>query len=151
MAEAAKPERKKHRKRGWLILFGMLAILLCAGALGFVLRVEGYVQGHGYVTAHKDPLLRASQKGPIAQILVKNDQQVTAGQLIKLLNQADAIHFLPINSQRDTFFKANLHIARLVRGFGRGPGPGKYLLRWLNPGVLENPALNALSPEVLVN
>ena len=82
MPEDKKPQRKKRRKYGLLILSVIVIAILCAAVLSVVLRVEGYANGYGNVAAHLDPLLRASQKGPIAEILVKNDQQVTAGQPI---------------------------------------------------------------------
>ena len=57
-------------------------VVLAALALGLGLQVQGYARGYGNVTARKDPLLRASQKGPIGWILAQQDQQVSKGQLI---------------------------------------------------------------------
>ena len=88
MPENEKPQRKKRRKYGLLILSVIVTAILCAVVLSVVLRVEGYAHGYGNVAAHLDPLLRASQKGPIAEILAKNDQRVTAGQLIIRLDDS---------------------------------------------------------------
>ena len=88
MDEGEKPNRRRRRKRTRLILFALVAIILCAVALGLGLRVQGYANGYGNVTAHQDPLLRASQKGPIAQILAQQDEIVTKGQVIISLDDS---------------------------------------------------------------
>ena len=88
MVEGKKSERKRRFKLGRWILLIIAGIVICALALVFGLRVEGYAHGYGNVTAHQDPLLRASQKGPVAEILAKNDQQVTEGQVLIRLDDS---------------------------------------------------------------
>ena len=88
MAEGEKSNRAGRRKRvRWILLF-VVAVIVCAIALSLGLRLEGYADGYGNVTAHQDPLLRASQKGPIAHILARQDQQVTKGQVIISLDDS---------------------------------------------------------------
>jgi len=88
MVEGEKPKRKRRFRRGRWILLVIVGIIFCVLVLVFSLRVEGYAHGYGNVTAHQDPLLRASQKGPIAEILVKNDQQVSEGQVLIRLDDS---------------------------------------------------------------
>ena len=88
MPEDAKSQPKKRRRYGLLILFIAIGTILCAAVLSLVLKIEGRAQGYGNVAAHLDPLLRASQKGPIAEILVENDQQVSVGQLVIRLDDS---------------------------------------------------------------
>ena len=88
MPEDEKPQPRKRRRHGLLILVIVLFPIVAAALLSLFLQVEGYARGYGNVAAHSDPLLRASQKGPIAQILLENDQQVTAGQLVIQLDDS---------------------------------------------------------------
>ena len=81
-----KPKPNKRRKRGRTILVGIVMLLACAVVVLFTLRVEGYAKSYGNVTACQDPLLRASQKGPIAEILVESDDLVHKGQRILQLD-----------------------------------------------------------------
>ena len=126
MTDLVKPQRKRGRRRGLLILSIILGIILCAVSLGLLLQLEGYAHGYGNVAAHLDPLLRASQKGPIAEILVKNDEQVTAGQLIIRLDDSLARVTLQraqkaveeVSSQIDVF-QAKCKLAAAQRQFQR--------------------------------
>ncbi len=88
MTEDQKPKRRPRRKRGRLILTLIAMIIIAVVVLGLGLQVQGYAQGYGNVTARKDPLLRASQKGPIGRILVHHDQHVSKGQLILQLDDS---------------------------------------------------------------
>lgn len=88
MSEGEKPNRRPRRKRGRLILTLIAVIIVSVFALGMVLQVQGRARGYGNVTARMDPLLRASQKGPIAQILVEHDQQVSKGQIVICLDDS---------------------------------------------------------------
>ena len=88
MTEGEKPNRRPRRKRGRLILTLIAVIIVSALALGLTLQVQGRARGYGNVTARMDPLLRASQKGPIAQILVQHDQRVSKGQIVICLDDS---------------------------------------------------------------
>ncbi len=88
MTEDQKQKRRPRRKRGRLILALIVLIIVAALALGLGLKVQGYPHGYGNVTARKDPLLRARQKGPIGRILVQHDQHVSKGQLILQLDDS---------------------------------------------------------------
>lgn len=88
ITEDQKPKRRPRRKRGRLILALIAVVVLAALALGLGLQVQGYARSYGNVTARKDPLLRASQKGPIGRILAQQDQQVSKGQLIIQLDDS---------------------------------------------------------------
>ena len=88
MTENQKTAGKKRPKRGWVIFLSILGFIACAVVLVFTVRVQGYAKGYGNVTARQDPLLRASQKGPIAQILAQQDQLVSKGQIIIQLDES---------------------------------------------------------------
>ena len=88
MTEDQKQKPKPRRKRGRLILALIVLIIVAALALGLGLKVQGYPHGYGNVTARKDPLLRARQKGPIGRILVQHGQHVSKGQLILQLDDS---------------------------------------------------------------
>ena len=87
MTENDKAQRKRGSKRGRIIFLSILGFIIFAVVLALVVRVQGYAKGYGNVTARKDPLLRVSQKGPIGQILVEQDQIVSKGQLIIQLDE----------------------------------------------------------------
>ena len=87
MSEEQKPKPKKKSRKLLVIL--IVAVVLAGGGLSLaLLQVQGYARSYGHVTARQDPLLRASQKGPIAKVLVQQDQQVQAGDLIMQLDDS---------------------------------------------------------------
>ena len=87
MSEEQKPKAKKKSRKLLVIL--IVAVVLAGGGLSLAfLQVQGYARSYGHVTARQDPLLRASQKGPIAKVLVQQDQQVQAGDLIMQLDDS---------------------------------------------------------------
>ena len=88
MTEEQKSNRRPRRKRGRLILTLIAMTIIAVVVLGLGPQVQGYADGYGNVTARKDPLLRASQKGPIGRILVQHGQNVSNGQLILQLDDS---------------------------------------------------------------
>ncbi len=60
---------------------------------------------------------------------------VLAPGLVELVNKRDAVHLLPIESDRAAFVKLDFHIFRLIWRLDRIRCPGKGIRRRLVPGV----------------
>ena len=108
MADKATNTGRKKSRRGHLILALVLATVVLAGILALTLEVQGSAHGYGHITAQADPLLRARQKGPIAEILAQQDQQVSTGQIIIRLD--DALARVNLERAHKAALEANIEI-----------------------------------------
>src|SRR5205085_12425564 len=74
--------------------------------------------------------------------------------LVQTFDQRNAFHLFAVQGYGDAVLKGNLHIAGLCCGLALKVGtdrPGVDLLWRLCPGVFQDAALDAASPEVLID
>src|SRR5260370_2533629 len=83
--------------------------------------------------------------------MIATPDAIAPCQPVKRFDQCHAVHRLAIERYRYASLKADLQVS----GFCRrpiGPGcPGVDLFRWLGPGIFQYPALDAPSPQVLID
>lgn len=124
ISEDQKPDRRRPRK-GRRILFILIpALVVLVAILSLTLPVGGYAVGYGNVAACRDPLLRASQKGPIVRVLAEQDESVSKGQLIIQLDDslakvalAEAERDLAATAGEIQVFKAECELAEAQRQY----------------------------------
>ncbi len=95
-------------------------------------------------------LARLDADQPVLHVVDAPDA-VLAGPLVEALDEGHAVHLLAVEGDGHAPLEANLDIARLVGRFVRRARPDEDLLRRLLPGVLQDAALDAAAPEVLVD
>ncbi len=76
---------------------------------------------------------------------------VLTGQLVQAAYQRHGIELAAVQGHRHPLLEADLYVARLVGRIGHRFRPLEHVLRRLDPGVLQDAALDAAPPQVLVS
>src|SRR5437660_1272674 len=86
--------------------------------------------------------------------MVDTPDAVAACKLVQTFYEGNTFHLFAVQCYGDTVLKGNLHVVGLCRGLALKVGtnrPGVDLLWRLCPGVFQDAALDAASPEVLID